>query len=168
MLTPITYITTLIPPTEMWVEGNTARDYKSQGFEIVEYEAPPPQWAGVWSGRARIRKTGGPTKHRYSPELVALHAEVMHALGTCGPPYGRGISPSRREFQEGHSKLFNEMQYHETLMHPQDGDTLGDVQARVVRALLQLSEEARYKPTKRGWEACAEHVQSWSYTKDEP
>lgn len=162
MPTQITYKTAVLPPTEMWVEGNTARDYLSQGFEIVDYEPPADMWRWCWSGRALIRKTGGPTTHRFSPELVALHKFVCHTLDTCAPPFGkRGFTPAKREFGEGHSRLFNEIEYHETLMNPLPGETLEDVRARVVHALRRLAKDSAHKRTRQAWETCADAVNRW-------
>ena len=144
------------------MEGRTAKDH--QGFEIVEYE-PPPKWlSGCWSGRALIRKMGGPTIHRWSPELAALHQSVCQALGSSAPPFGkRGISKFRREYGEGHSRLFDELEYHETLMCPQEGDSIEDVKARVVGALETLEAEASGKPTKAAWASCAATIKAWQY-----
>jgi len=166
----ITHITRTAPPLEMWVEGNTAWQYK--GFDIVDYEAPPSWLTGVWSGRAKIRKQGGPTTYRYSPELVALHQAVCRAIEQNYPPMfsgtkSRRVTPASKEFREAHHRLFDDLpqglDYHGTLMQPAPGGSLEDVQEKVVRALESLASEAR--PAKAFLQAIADEVRSWVYKK---
>lgn len=168
-MTDITYITKSLEPLEMWVEGNTAWDYETQGFEIVEYEPPPPWLIGVWSGKAKIRKTGGPTFYTWSPELAALHKKICRALDSNAPPYGKRYpTPAQSEWHKGHSQLFGEMGYHETLMRPQDTDSLEDVQKRIADALKNLAENAKHKMTKQAWFACANDIEIWRYEERKP
>jgi len=163
-MTQITYITTTLPPTEMWVEARTAIEYRSQGFELVEYKSPPAAFRSCYSGRALIRQTGGPTPYTYSPELCDLHKRVSRALDSHRPPWfigrSRKASPASREFDAGHTKFYvGEIDYHRRLMKPLDGDTLEDVVARVVTALEGLASEATHKVTRAAWSSAAQEIQ---------
>lgn len=171
-MTTITYQATTMPPLEMWVEGNTARDY--EGFDLVEYEPPPGWLTGSFSGRAKIRKQGGPTVHRWSPELVALNKAVTKAIERNTPPlFGAGLQGhklrSSTAFSNDHHRLYSgDLDYHGTLMRPNDGDALEDVQSRVVNALRELSGSSTTKKSQKAWKAIADLVERWSYKEVYP
>lgn len=168
-MTEIHFITVEMPPLEMWVDGGTARDYISQGFEIVEYEPPPAWCSSCFFGKAKIRKLGGPTQHTYSPELVALHKFVCGSLDRHTPSFFTGKSMRRtaasRDFHMAHGLFFadlpNGSDYHGTLMRAGDGEELEDVQARVVDGLWDLSERAG--SARKYIEEVAKDVLNWSF-----
>jgi len=166
-MTEITYIDTTMQPTEMWVDGRTAGDYPD--FDIVEY-TPPPKWLkGCYSGKVRIRKRGGSTIHRWSPQLVALHAAVIKAVGENTPRmFGPGLRGRRlaasKDFEEGHHRLYSgDLDFHGTLTHPLKGEFLEDVQARVVSALQVLASTSSSKGGRAAWSAVATAVGDWAY-----
>lgn len=161
--TPLTWVSTHLPPTTMWVDGRTARNYEAQGFEIVDYEPPPKGWEGVYAGRAKIRKKGPGTTYVWSPELAALHVQVGRAWDEAhqGLRFGRVW----KRLHEAHSWLMNEGRYHEELMRVPKGSTeamLEVPQGRVVAAIREVAE--RYGgDTRRRIRRWASGVEGWRY-----
>ena len=156
---PLTYITTHLPPTEMWVEARTWRDYEVQGFELVGYE-PGPEWLrGCYSGRAKIRMKGNGEDYTYAPELCALHAAACAAIGANTPSYSKRAASN--SFHAAHSALFGaEVGYHGVLMKPLPGECLEDVKARVVAGLRFLARQPVAKASMTYWLVAAADLEA--------
>lgn len=164
MTTEITYIETLMQPLEMWVEGRTARDYVSQGFEIVDYE-PPPEWLiGCYSGKAKIRKKEEPYIHKWSPELVALHKTVCTAWDRNHPPYKNKRTWDL--FNKAHSMFFgignDDLDYHRECQR-RDNEYLEDIQKRICELIGKIIERFDGKAIKKHLSGVKVDVENWKY-----
>ncbi len=161
-MTELTWIESAMGPTELWVEGRTARDYESQGFVMVDYK-PPPKWLmGCYSGRVKIRKPGSEETHVWSPELAALHKFVGDAYGRAHTGLRHGIVWKR--LGEAHSLLFNEFRYHEDLIFVErfsDGP-LEIPQARITGAIRDIAVKYRGDAARR-IRCWAAEVATWEY-----
>lgn len=163
--TKLTWVISNLGPTEMWVEGNKARSYESQGFEIVDYK-PPPEWLrGCYSGKALIRKTGSECTHVWSLELSALHKHICATFSKHMLDVSLR-SPSRKKLNAAHSKLFGELKYHEELIFVEKFDTktpLEVPQQRIVTALQKLAKEETGKTAKILYNI-AKDIANWKYS----
>lgn len=145
-MTPLTWIESHIPDTEMWVEARTWRDYESQGFELVEFE-PPPRWlTGCYSGRALIRKPNSACTHVWSPELAALH---KHVCDTWDRNSCHRKPRVQKLLNAAHTQLFDDLRYHEELMRVERDAPLEVPQRRIVAAIRQLAEDNKGEANRR-------------------
>lgn len=165
MTTKITYIETLMQPLEMWVEGRTARDYISQGFEIVDYE-PPPEWLiGCCSGKAKIRKKEEPYIHKWSPELVALHKAVCNAWDKNSPPWKNRIT--RDKYYKAHSMFFGigteDLDYHTAVQEMKTDCCLEDIQKRITRLVDKMVEKFQGKTIIKYLNSVKKDMENWKY-----
>jgi hypothetical protein len=167
MPTPLTFHTVHMPPTTMWVEARTWRDYQEQGFELVEFE-PGPEWLrGCFSGRAKIQMKGEGEDHTYSPELCALHNFVCNgAIGTLMPSYERRVA--YKSFNAAHSVLFGAadnggLEYHRELCNGKPGDTIEAVRDRVAEGVRKLAGMPVAKGSAKDWHKIADAIAAWEY-----
>lgn len=151
MSTPITYLSTDLPDTELWIKAREVPGAGRLGWVLVDGR----------NDLYKVRVPGTACTHVYSPELVALHKEVMAGFDRVrtGMKYGQVWVRIGLAFLELFEDRFD---YHRTLMKVNEGETLEAPQGRIVAALRELAVEERGQVAQRlsGW---ADALEGWRY-----
>lgn len=159
-MTVITYQTTHLQPTEMWVDGRHARDYVAMGYTLVDYQPPPEMFRYCWSGRVKVRESGDGCDHTWSPQLAALHAKFSATWSQVALECDWRIGcASWKAWNAAFHAIMDT--YHVDLMRPRESDSLEDVRDRVAEGIRTVASRQEIGTVRKAIERVADLIGVW-------